>query len=645
MTLRVRILSTLVPLLVLLACLGGTAVVLLQQLSGRIDAILRENYDSVIFMERLKESLERIDSSFTFALADQEEKARTQYDAEWKLYLKYLHQEQNNVTILPGEQELVDALTALSDQYRRKGDHFYRHAPGAGLRRQEYFTAGGLLDTFKDIKDTSDKILLMNQQNMEEASRDARIMAQESLIGFGLGLAVTAALAGLLVWRTFRDILHPIRAITQSAFAIGRGNLDQVVPVMSRDELGQLADAFNTMARQLRHYRETDYARLLRAQRTSQATIDAFPDPVLVVGVEGEVELANPAAQSILGVAGKKAGQTGHVWQPPDMLRAHLQEALQGESSYLPQRFDQAIVLRVHGQEHHFLPRILPIRDPYGNSLGAAVILEDVTRFQILDQLKSDLVATVSHELKTPLTSIRLDHHMLLEEAAGPLTPKQTELLVDARDNAERLLGTINKLLDLTRLEEGRQYMDLRPMAPETLLQTAAEGIRGRAEDKNIAVIVDVPAGLPPAAADPQRLGLAFGNLLDNAVTYTDKGGRVSLKAAAENDGIMFTIADTGRGIPAEYLPQVFDKFFRIPGHSTESGTGLGLAIVREIVRAHAGTITCASEVERGTAFSIRIPIWTEMASGGRKPPDDSPAERIDQAPEIRGVTPPARLS
>src|SRR5207302_9990465 len=126
------------------------------------------------------------------------------------------------------------------------------------------------------------------------------------------------------------------------------------------------------------------------------------------------------------------------------------------------------------------------ISDPYGHTLGAAVLLQDVTRFRLLDQIKSDLVATVSHELKTPLTSIRLAHHLLLEEAVGPLTPKQTELLVDARDNTERLLSRVNSLLDLARLEEGREFLNLRPEQPKTLLESAADCVRPRAEDKGV---------------------------------------------------------------------------------------------------------------------------------------------------------------
>src|SRR5262249_15944806 len=151
-------------------------------------------------------------------------------------------------------------------------------------------------------------------------------------------------------------------------------------------------------------------------------------------------------------------------------------------------------------------PQVLPIQDPYGNTLGAAIVLNDVTRFRLLDQIKSDLVATVSHELKTPLTSVRLALHLLLEETVGPLTSKQTELLLDARDNAERLLNMIEHLLALARLEQGRDQLTLQPDAPATLLNAAADTLRPRAEAKHVELFVEAPDDLPAVAVDVQRI-------------------------------------------------------------------------------------------------------------------------------------------
>jgi signal transduction histidine kinase/HAMP domain-containing protein len=615
LTLRHHILLLLLPLLLLLAGLGGTAVALLYELSGRIDAILHENYDSVLYMERLREALERIDSSFQFALANRDDLARRQYDQNWPAYLNNLQLEQNNVTV-PGEAEEVERLTELSDRYRRQGDAFYLLPLGNRARAQAYFGPNGLLACFTQIKDVSGRILRMNQVNMEEASAQAQRMARNSTIGLAIGLAAVCVLGLGLAWYTVRAILRPIRAMTESALAIGAGNLDQVVPVPSRDELGRLAEAFNVMARQLRHYRRTDYARLFRAQQTSQATIDSFPDPVLVVDPDGRVEMANPAAQRLFGITARQDSPDGAPpWQPPELLAATLREALREERPYLPKEFEHAIPLHDAGQECNFLPRILPIRDPYGQVLGAAVLLQNVTRFRLLDQVKSDLVATASHELKTPLTSIRLALHLLLEEAVGPMSAKQTELVIDARDNAERLLAMVNNLLDLARLEQQQGQLDLRPEAPEDLLRAAAATIAPRAEDKGVALKLELAADLPPVAADRRQMEHALGNLLDNALKYTDAGGRITLSAEPAGDRVALSVADTGLGIAAEHLPHIFQRFYRIPGMERGSGTGLGLAIVREVVLAHGGAVTCESTPGVGSVFRLTLPIWSAPAT------------------------------
>jgi PAS domain S-box-containing protein len=612
LTLRSRIFLTLLPLLTLLVVLGSAGVVLLYRLGGSIDLILSENYASVIAMERLNEALERIDSSFQFALAGEEEKASIQYQQNWGPYLKNLEDERNNIT-LPGEGELVGRLEELTDRYRRHGDDFYARKGDTAARRRLYFgeppdQAGALLGTFEEIKTVSGEILRINQENMVQASQESKSLAAGSLVWFGVGLAAAVVLAGFLAFHTIRTILQPIRAVTQSALGIGQGNLNQIVPVTSRDELGQLAEAFNGMARQLRQYRQTDYSRLLRAQRTSQATINSFPDPVLVVDSEGRLEMANPAARRLLGVAPPAPeGQAVSAWQPPSPLRGPLAEVLRQQRDYLPEGFDRAVPLPCDGKECFFLPRVMAIQDPFEQTLGAALLLQDVTRFQLLDQFKSNLVATVSHELKTPLTSIRLAVHLLLEEAAGALTPKQTELLLDARDNAERLLATINNLLDLTRMESGKEWLDLQPITPTDLLQTAADSVRPRAEAKGVEVRVEAPPDLPPVEVDRQRLGHALDNLLDNAVLHTPPGGRITLSGARENGQVILAVADTGEGIPAEYLSHVFERFFRVPEQRQGSGTGLGLAIVREVVTAHGGTITCESRPGEGTVFRIRL--------------------------------------
>jgi signal transduction histidine kinase len=638
MTLRARIMLSFLPLIALLTGVGGIGLVQLSRTGSRIDAILKENYASVQAMFRLNEALERMDSSFQFALSsdnpEQEHEARTRFESNWKTVQEQFRIEENNITVLPTEQELVDRLRPLKDEYWRRGVAFFTLPRGSPERHVAYYgpkprdhapAAGGLKAQFEKLKGIAAEILELNRENMEQARDQAMDTARTSVVGFGVGLAALVAFVLAIGWYLQRYILDPIQAVTEAAQKIGlSGQLDQSVPVHGHDELGRLAEAFNAMTRQLVVYRRSNLDRMLRAQRTAQATIDSFSDPVLVVDLAGRVELANPTARLLLGVGPDSPGEPGPVWQPPEPLRQPVADALRLQQTYQSEGFDQVVTFRFESEDHTYLPQVRPIRDPNGDTLGAAVVLNDVTRFRLLDQFKSDLVATVSHELKTPLTSVRLAVHVLLEETVGSLTPKQTELLVDARDNAERLLTLIDQLLALAHIQRPQDRSVMQSTDPIELIRQAADAIRPRTDDKHLTLELQESEPLPRVAVDHARFSQALGNLLNNAVTYTPAGGKVTVSADQTADGkVRFTISDTGVGIPSEYHSHIFDRFFRIPGHSDETGTGLGLAIVKEVVTAHGGDIAFRSVPAKGTTFEITLPAWrSEQPAPARTSPE-----------------------
>ena len=463
------------------------------------------------------------------------------------------------------------------------------------------------------MKDRADDVLNLNQRNMEEMDRQARAAASASARWMMFGLIGSAAVATLISVLLSRSILEPIQAVTLSARAISRGNLEQVVPVLLRDELGELADSFNTMARTIREFQQAGTARLLRAQKTAQATIDSFPDPVVVVDPAGSVERANPAARRLLGVIPTVGASI--PWQPSGELADRLIDVIQGRADYLPTSFEHAVAVREDGQEKHLLPRVLAIRDEREGLLGAAVVMTDVTRFRLLDQLKSDMVSTVSHELKTPLTSIQMAVHLLLEEVVGPLVPKQIELLLAAREDSDRLLAMVNDLLDLTRIEQGKVRLDLEPVPPAELIAQAVERFDEKARDAGIDLEVEPISATREVFVDRERIAHVFDNLVGNALIHTDRGGKIALAAVQDGSDVRFVVRDNGEGIAAEHLPRVFERFYRVPGSCAAHGVGLGLAIVREIVAAHGGRIDVESEKGKGTAFTFTLP-----AGKGRLP-------------------------
>jgi len=272
----------------------------------------------------------------------------------------------------------------------------------------------------------------------------------------------------------------------------------------------------------------------------------------------------------------------------------------------------------------------VPILDEDRRQVGLTLVLADVTDFWRLDKMKSGLLSLVSHELKTPLTSMRMVLPLVLEEKLGPLTSRQRDLLSAAREDADRLHLIVENLLDMGRIESGKALLDVRPAEALDLVRRSLEPLRPVFEERGVDLRFDLPAPAPPASdaepllvkADATRIGHVFRNLLGNALRYTPAGGVVTVEVRPGKEEVEFRVSDTGSGIPREHLPRVFEKFFRAPGQSGESGAGLGLAIVKEVVEAHEGRVSAESREGRGATFRFTLPraAGTAQRQPGRQP-------------------------
>src|SRR5450755_3519302 len=591
-----RIFFGLAPLFILLIAMGLYAVTLFAKLGSRVDVILRENFRSVLAGQQMKETAERMDSALLFALAGEEDRGRALYAENQPLFRAGLRSELGNIT-LPGEAELAQKVKESHERYTARAEAFWT-TPDPAARREMYFSE--MLPLFTEIKNTAQEIIHINQENMSQADREARKLAAESTRY--MIFAIVAGIGGAIFFaaRLQGSILRPIRALTAVSKELGEGKLDQVVPVSSQDELGQLADTFNKMATKLRAYRQVMGDQILQARQTTEITFSAFPDPIIALTSDGRIDFTNPAATRFLYECGQKDGL-------PPSVQAEVDRIFKGAPDFLPTSFERVIVFRVGDHEVFMLPRVIGMRDESGNIFGAAVILQDVTRLRLLDEVKTNLVSTVSHELKTPLTSVRMGLHLLLEERIGPLNDKQTELLLAAREDSERLLRMINDLLDLAKLESGKATMPSEVIDPRELVESAEQGLRGLVESRGSRLVTKIEPGLPKVFVDAQQIAHVFSNFVSNAVKHTKAGEEIILSAKKLDELVRFSVVDRGAGIAPQHRTRVFDRFFRVPGAEV-TGAGLGLAIAKEIVLAQGGTIGVNSSVGQGSEFYFDLP-------------------------------------
>jgi PAS domain S-box-containing protein len=570
--------------------------------------IISNNYDSVVAAQEMKESLERQDSAALFALLSATEKAGAQLREHRARFDANFLKAANNITEI-GEPEAIENIRHDRDLYYQTFDRFFSQVTArqdADLsKREDYFTR--LEPQFDKLRADCEHLLQLNQRAMLAKSAAAGNVAQ---LWFYRTLLIAATLVTAGVFLAFvlaNRIIEPLRQLTMTTARIAGGDLDTKVTVSSRDEVGLLAVEYNRMAQRIRQLRSSDMGKLLVAQQTTEAAIDSLYDPVIVTDENGRVTKLNPAAQEIFGSEQENTGRhVGEIARDGRIANA-VTKAIESQRPVAGEGMSQVLPLAVDGSERAFRVRTTPLRDSGKHLLGAVTLLEDITHLREIDRLKSEFIATASHELRTPLTSVQMGVHLLLEGVAGELNDKQIEVLSACREDCERLDKLMRDLLDLSRIEAGEKQPELQTISLRELVLNEAEQLRSQVEAKGLSFRVDVPVDLPAVVADSSQIARVITNLVVNAVRYT-KQGEISINAARRGHHVTVSVSDTGMGIPAEYLPHVFDKFVQVPGAPT-GGAGLGLAISRLIVEAHGGQIIAQSEPGRGSSFNFTLRI------------------------------------
>ncbi len=593
------------PVAVAVVVLGVVGVGSLRTVDDAAQGILRDNYRSVLAAQRMKESIERIDSAALFFVAEQPKRAALQIAEQRAVFERELLAAEDNITE-PGEQLALEQLRKAWAAYQAELQQ-YIGLPIAA-QRGAYFSA--LEPKFSAVKKAADEILGINQDAMLRKSNRALRIARTATAVL-VGAAGTALVIG---WFTSslltRRLLRPLSVLAQAVEGLSAGDFQARAAAESQDEIGQLARQFNAMADHLAEYRSSSLGELLLAQQSSRSAIDSLSDPVFVFAADGALLDANSAAAELLGAGrGRQPADLLPTAEPAlrgalDAARAHV---LHGRGPLGPQGFEDAFAVGGDSTQRWFLLRAAPVYEEQGRIGGATVVLQDVTRLRRFDELKDDLVATVAHEFRTPLTSLRMAIHLCLEQVAGPLSEKQADLLYAARQDCERLQATVDELLDLARIQSGRVQLALEPLEIAALFARTLPPFRTAAEDKQIDLVGPEDSANLTALADPPRVQLVLSNLLSNAVRHTPTGGRIELLAQRRGDFVWLGVRDSGSGVAAEHQAAVFGKFYRVPG-AVAGGAGLGLSLAKEIVEAHGGQIGVESEPGQGSLFWFTLP-------------------------------------
>ncbi len=600
-SLRTQLFGSHLALVALMALMMAGAVVNFLRLGNSIDRIFRDNYQSVVVAQTMKEALERQDSAATFYLAGQREKARAQFERNTPIFQGALKAERANITEAD-ERETADELARGYERYRNQTEALLR----GDKKNGSAFYFAELEPLFRANKARAQRILDLNQNAILRADARAKRDARQAA---WLGALFTLVALGLAIWFARRAVnlaLTPLMALAMEAEQVGAGHLNRTIELRRDDEIGLLARTFNDMVAKLREAKRDQDLRLHRAQKMSDAALENLFDPVLVTDATRTLVHLNKAAQGLFGPESKLAGMPlAKAVDQPKIVGA-IERAIVSRETSAEEGAAGLVTIESGDTQRIYRLRATPMIDDE-TVLGATAVLEDVTHLQSLDRMKTEFIGVASHELRTPVTSLLLSAQLLEEGAVGELTADQMEVVRAQREDLLRLDALLRDLLDLTRMEAGANPPRFEWIAPRELIDNAAHDVAVAARGKGVQIQTFSRADLPLVRADRVQIGRVLLNLLNNAVRHSPNEGTVIVEAQDVEAGkVVFRVKDEGGGIPAEFLDRIFERFVQVPG-ATGGGAGLGLPISRTIVGAHGGEIQVKSEAGQGSEF------WFEL--------------------------------
>jgi len=615
-SLRSKILSGYGLVLLLLVFILAVSLVNLQRLGRASASILKENYRSIIAAEYMIDSIERQDSALLLLLLGYTEEGGRQFTENIALFMQWLARAKDNITI-DGETELVQAI---EEGYLGYLSHYETLAVTVsredrqGSEGSQYYH-DTILPLFREIRKACHDLRELNQHTMYNSSEQAQRVAARatvSLVVTGVSVLVLGLLFSFFVSRL---IVRPLGQVMEGIRAIEKGDYEVQISTASSDELGRLSADFNAMVKQLKRYRELNIGEIMAEKRKIETIIHNIDAGIVMLDTEARVTDINAKASEILGVkASEVEGRHFLEVLPSEEILQELRKSLDRGSRFPGPGEENSLTLEEHDEKRHYQFFVTPISDKPGKIQGAVLLLRDVTQLEELNQLKSEFIMKVSHELKNPLTGLAMNISLLKEADLAGLSDGDRELIARAEEDLQRLRVMVSDLLDLSRIESGKLNMEMTATSLGMVIDQAVETMRGQAEQSSIKLAAKYANNLPQVRADANKILWVVTNLIANALRYTPKEGEITVSAGESGSSVQVDVHDTGQGIPYEKQSRIFDKFFQVKHKADQQGSlGIGLAICKEIIKAHEGIIWVESAPGAGSTFSFTLP--TENAT------------------------------
>jgi two-component system, NtrC family, sensor histidine kinase KinB len=596
---KTKISAGLMFLFLVIILLSVIGIFYVNKLAQSSKGTINDNYASVQYAVEMLKQVDNIN----LLLTAKSDSAKELYHKSQKVLEQNIQMQANNITEA-GEGELVNNLLSRDKAWSEKADSIIDQSSKTDTRYYEKY------------KELRDAILAVYNINMNAVLRRNNIASQtadSAFVIFGIVVTLSILITFSFIFSFPKRIVDPITELTERIKAISERNYDQKLQINTKDEIGELASAFNIMAVRLKEYEESNLEKLLFEKKRMDSVIQNMQDGLIILDENNKIIRINNTA---LKLAGLKEENVIDHYAPEIAGRNDLfNEMMKRSFNEIKKDNEETakpIKISVEGKEQFYKVESIGIFiQPTGSSaetnIGNVIFLKNITEYQERDVAKTNLIATVSHELKTPLSSINLSLKLLSDRRIGELNDEQKKLVSSVFQQSNRLSKVVNELLDFSQVETGNIRLKITHVKPEDIVDLAATALMMLISEKNIKLETHLDDNLPLINADLEKTVWVLVNILNNAIRYSPLGGRISISAEVKDGEVQFFVKDEGPGISEEDLPKVFNKFVQVGKPS--KGSGLGLAISKEFVQSQGGRVWVESQINHGCTFYFTMPV------------------------------------